>query len=106
MDAHRETPSEWLALALPPLETLLAAAERAGDSGVREAATRLDRAFRQQRQTGSDVLTPAFCGYVLTEFRHLAELLPTAFAVELPGEDVELKKRTLFLKFLLRQVPE
>lgn len=104
--AHRETSSEWLRQAAPPLETLVDAADRAGDKDVREAASRLDRAFRQQRATGSDVLTPAFCGYVLTEYRHLVELLPSAFAVDLPAEDVDQRRRSLFLRFLLRQVPE
>ncbi len=106
MEGHRETPSEWLNMVLQPLETLLAAAGRAGATEVRDAASRLDRAFKQQSQTGSDVLTPAFCGYVLAEYRHLVDLLPMAFSVELPSEDVDLKKQTLFLKFLLRQVPE
>ncbi len=106
LEAHRETPSAWLGLVQSPLELLVVAADRAGETDVRDCAARLDRAFKQQRQTESDVLTPAFCGYVLTEYRHLAELLPATFATTLPNEDVAAKKETLLVKFLLRQVPE
>jgi hypothetical protein len=106
LEAHRETSSAWLGQASGTLETLLAAAGAAGETELREALSRLERAVHRQRQTGSDVLTPAFCGYVLTEYRRLAEILPSAFAVSLEGGDLELKKRTLLLKFLLRQVPE
>jgi hypothetical protein len=102
----REVPSEWLELAAPPVELLLVAAERARVPSVRETASGLERAIRQQRQTGSNVLTPAFCRYVLTEYQKLANALPSAFALTATSEEVAALKETLLVKFLLRQVPE
>lgn len=106
MQTNRETPNAWLTQAVPALELLMRLAQRAEAASVLEIASRLDRAFRQQRQTGSDVLTPAFCNYVLNEYKRLSEVLPTAFSTEAVAANVELRKRMLFLKFVLRQVSE
>jgi hypothetical protein len=106
LTTDRETSSAWLRQAAPSVELLVAAAGRVEAAELLEAGRRLERAFAQQRGTDSDVLTPAFCRYVVTEYQKLVAILPKTFSLEEVEEDVEAKKRTLFLRFVLRQVPD
>lgn len=102
----RETPSAWLGIVAEPVGLFRDAASKAGMPDLADVAVRLQRAFGQQQQTGSDVLTPAFCGFVLAEYRKLAEALPAAFSLEPEADHVAAKREALIVKFVLRQVPE
>jgi len=102
----RETPTAWLGVVATPVALFREASTRAGETELAGIASRLERAFVQQQQTGSDVLTPAFCNFVLGEYAKLARELPSAFSLEPDADHVAAKREALIVKFVLRQVPE
>lgn len=103
---ERETSAAWLSVVATPVALFREASGRVGEGELAAIASRLERAFAQQQQTGSDVLTPAFCGYVLSEYAKLAHELPAAFSLEPDADHVAAKREALIVKFVLRQVPE
>ena len=102
----RETSSAWLKVVATPVALFREASARSGEAELAGIASRLEQAFARQQQTGSDVLTPAFCGFVLGEYAKLAAELPAAFSLEPDADHVAAKREALIVKFVLRQVPE